>query len=490
MKKLYIILAIFAAAFSATAQNTGRSEEISYSASAERNGTYVNIIVNVSLDDMRLKRQEMIVLTPILVSKSQNEVYHLAPAVVAGPKRLRSLNRLMDYGNMVFEQMPQIIMKRKNHLSQEVSLSYKLPYYDWMHEADLFLISDASGCVDCAHQIEQYLAIANVLPPLPAVYMPDFHVSFVVPAVEPVKQRSETFVARMNFVVNKYDILENYKDNARVLKEVDDLIRELQNDPDLTITRRTVRGYASPEGNFNSNLILSRNRARSFLNYLQVKYKWNPSSITSEGLGEDWEGLRKAVLETPGIAHREEVISIIDNTPDVVQRKRKLEALQGGSVYTMLLRDLYPPLRRNEFEVSYIARAFDVEEAKEKIRTRPQMLSLNEMFLVANTYEKGSAEFNEVFDIAARIFPDNPVSLTNTAATEIDSGLAKRAIARLGGIETPEAWNNLGIAYAKNGNYERAEEFLSKAAQAGDINARHNLQQLQMKMENNKILNP
>ncbi|MGI6574257.1 MAG: hypothetical protein ACOX19_12890 [Fermentimonas sp.] len=57
-------------------------------------------------------------------------------------------------------------------------------------------------------------------------------------------------------------------------------------------------------------------------------------------------------------------------------------------------------------------RPFSVEEAKGVIRTNPRLLSLNEMFLVAQTYAPASSEFKEVFDIATRLYPDEPICHT------------------------------------------------------------------------------
>jgi hypothetical protein len=38
------------------------------------------------------------------------------------------------------------------------------------------------------------------------------------------------------------------------------------------------------------------------------------------------------------------------------------------------------------------------------------------MYLVAQTYEPGSPEFNEVFDIAVRLFPDDETANLNAAS--------------------------------------------------------------------------
>ena len=78
------------------------------------------------------------------------------------------------------------------------------------------------------------------------------------------------------------------------------------------------------------------------------------------------------------------------------------------------------------------------------------------MFLVANSYDKGSDQFKEVFDIAVRLYPTDPIAQLNTAALEIETGAYDPAISRLQGINLPEAWNNLGVAYAMKKDYTTA----------------------------------
>ncbi|MCD8270772.1 MAG: tetratricopeptide repeat protein [Parabacteroides sp.] len=144
----------------------------------------------------------------------------------------------------------------------------------------------------------------------------------------------------------------------------------------------------------------------------------------------------------------------------------------------MLLEDYFPSLRRIDYTLAYIARPFDVNEAKLVIQTKPQYLSLNEMFLVANTYPKDSPEFKEVFDIAVRLYSTDPVAQQNTAALEIERDAIDAGIKRLEAINTPEAWNNLGVAYAQKKEYQKALDYFSKAANAGVKAAIQNQEEL------------
>lgn len=96
------------------------------------------------------------------------------------------------------------------------------------------------------------------------------------------------------------------------------------------------------------------------------------------------------------------------------------------------------------------------------------MLSLNEMYLVAESYPSDSREFREVFDIAARLYPDSEVAIVNSAAADIENKNYTAAIERLKKIENkPYAWNNLAVAYSLMGNKEKADVYFKKWADSG-----------------------
>ena len=87
-----------------------------------------------------------------------------------------------------------------------------------------------------------------------------------------------------------------------------------------------------------------------------------------------------------------------------------------------MLREIYPALRHSDYAVKYTIRNFTVEEAKALIYTDPKQLSLNEMFQVAQTLEPGSEAYREVFEIAVRMYPDDPISNLNAAMNAIAVG--------------------------------------------------------------------
>ena len=226
---------------------------------------------------------------------------------------------------------------------------------------------------------------------------------------------------------------------------------------------------------------LAQNRAQAFVTYLTKRYEIPSSAIRSDWMGDDWAGLYKMVEES-NISSKSDLLKALEITnPD--QRKRRLAQIGGGEPYRILLRDYFPKLRRNEYTISFVAKQFSVEEAKEAIKDKPQYLSLNEIFHVANTYPKASREFKEVFDTAARLYPDSPIVQQNVAALELENGATDNAIRRLQPLDLPEAWNNLGIAYAQKGDHEKAKEYFNKAIKAGNAAATNNMGMLKKWIE-------
>ncbi len=60
---------------------------------------------------------------------------------------------------------------------------------------------------------------------------------------------------------------------------------------------------------------------------------------------------------------------------------------------------------------------------------------------MAQTYEPGSPEFNEVFDIAVRLFPDNETANLNAACTDLQKGdltSAEKHLAKAGNSKEAE----------------------------------------------------
>ena len=203
--------------------------------------------------------------------------------------------------------------------------------------------------------------------------------------------------------------------------------------------------------------------------------------------GENWGDLEK-IVETLDVPWKEQVLNIIRNVPNEIDykantsRKKQLMDLKNGEPYRYLYKEFYPSLRKAICRVDYQVQAFDVNKAKELIGTRPQDLSLNEMYLVANQYKSGSPQFIEVFETAVKMFPDDPIANLNAANAALerrDTVSAEKYLARIKAADRTPQWDNaMGVLEALKGNYDSAANYLKSASQTGVGAAAENLRQI------------
>ena len=122
------------------------------------------------------------------------------------------------------------------------------------------------------------------------------------------------------------------------------------------------------------------------------------------------------------------------------------------------------------------------------IKKRPQNLSLNEMFMVANTYPKGSQEFIDIFESAVRIYPESEIANMNAATAALsrnDLVFAERYLERVKSDAClPEYNNAMGVLLLMKGEYESSEKYLKAAEQSGLDAAKGNLEELAKKKAN------
>jgi len=118
-----------------------------------------------------------------------------------------------------------------------------------------------------------------------------------------------------------------------------------------------------------------------------------------------------AYLNSTSLLHRAEILKMIADNGG-----RDLDALDSRirttypQDYATLLAACYPMLRRTDYKIAYTIRSYtNVEEIKRILAEKPQKLSLNEMYLAAQTMEVGSPEFQRVFEVAALLYPTDPI---------------------------------------------------------------------------------
>lgn len=390
----------------------------------ENSGTVLVCRQSVQHVDSFLVVDMTLDLTPLVVKSSRS--VELTPLLTNGEYR-DTLPTLLVNGrsrHLLYQRLPakkrdaEYVVRRMEKKSQTVEYNARIPFHPWMELSELTLVTDLCGCGwKVLQQGQEPVAQLDFREPEP---LPEPPLEYLAPMAEAVKSRSLEGSAFLDFPVNRTEIHPDYRNNPRELAKIQASIDSVRGNRYATITAVGIKGYASPEGSYANNARLADGRAKALLGYIKQLYDFGNAELSVASEPEDWAGLERLVLASD-LKEREAILAIIRDpkitNPDA--RDWKLKTLAAGVPYRHLLAEFYPALRHSDYTVRYTIRNFTLDEAKDLLYTDPRQLSLDEMYRVAQTYEAGSAEFNEVFEIAVRMYPDDPVSNLNAANTAL-----------------------------------------------------------------------
>lgn len=427
----------------------------------------VDVAFKLNLSNLKLKAEQQLILTPMLAADGDTTA--LQPVIINGRSQQIRMMRASKRAKKYAEGKEPIVVLRKNGTEQSISYSQTIMRKQPL-ESDvlqLFAAQDLCGCGDLQDQDRTLLAnIDNIDAWMPAI-------AFVKPAAEARKQRAEKGEAYLSFRVNKTDIVVDLFDNTRELAKITKTIDLVRDDKNVEITGINIHGFASPDGPYANNERLARERAASLKNYVSHLYTIDNKLFSSNSTPEDWNGFRHKVQQSQ-LANKEEILKIANSNLAPDDKDKRIRQLYPQD-YAVIMSDIYPRLRHSDYTVSYTVRPFSVEEAKQILKTRPQQLSLQEMYLVAQTMEEGSAEFNEVFDIAVRMFPNDPTANLNAACADLqrrDVTSAEKHLLKAG--NSAEALNARGALAVMKKDYALARQLFADAATAGSADAKAN----------------
>lgn len=464
MKKIYVALCLLSiAATDLCAQRIiNRSlpvTAIELSPAGER------MTVAMTLDASRLKasKDREFWITPTLVAANGADSVELEPVVISG--------RNLYYAHLRNDDLDGAEMVRagKNAI---VTYSGSVARKPWMSDATLKLNSRQCGC--CSAVLSEYSdPVARVRR---VTYEPVF--SYVTPLDSGVKEFKLEGSAFVNFPVNRTELYPDYMTNPAELRKITGTIDSVRGDKDITITSIFIKGFASPEGPYDNNVRLAKGRTATLKQYVENLYHFAPGFIRTDFLPEDWPGLKKYV-EGSSLANRASILAIIDSSLEPDARDAKLKATYPAD-YDFLLRTVYPSLRHSDYVINYNVRKYtSLEEILAVLRTAPQKLSPEEFYRAAQSMEEGSEEYNEVFETAVRMYPDNKVANLNAANSAMRRGeyaRAARYLSKAGAGADVEY--SLGVLAALQKDYTLAESYFRKAATLGSDKAKAALDEM------------
>lgn len=454
MKSRYIMLLAATLSLAATAGiNTSRLHISELTVEKSEKAMTVNMILDPA--EFRVGSDNYVLLTPAIAGES--DTLRLPSVKVAGRTAWFHEKRNSKDG---------VTLLRAGK-GDACPYSVTVPYGSWMEVSRVIVISDTLSECNCNPPLSEAIPVCD-LNFSKKEFDPKGLLNYVAPRDTADKVYSLAGRANVIFKVNRTDINWSYRSNLEELNKIMKTINVVKDNPDASVERILLTGYASPEGSYSNNVRLAKGRTEVVKRYVIDQSHFPERIFSTSYVPEDWGGLREW-LAGSSLPDKDAMIGFIDDGSVPVEKKNDLFRKKFPKEYAFLLENVYPQLRHTDYEIIYkIRRYYDPDEIARVLKENPRNLSLNELFLLANKYEQGSPEYDEVFLTAARLFPDSEVANLNAAYSSINRGDMENAryfLSRLG--DGGEASYARGIFLAKEGDYAGALEMLRKAESAG-----------------------
>lgn len=420
MKKIYTLILLLLLVASASAQI-----EMSH-VSIQKQEDMLNVRFTANIGKKTTKQNYKLILTPVLYNKDKSQ--RIKQIIIETRN-----SRIIDARNGIAPTKEAYLAENRS----KIDYSFTFPYEKWMNGSALRLDQLSCGC--CTENILQPILIAdNLLLVKDRVPVIENRIVYT-PRIEQVA-RKWLFTKKdmiIDFRLSKTEIIDSLFENRQTLKDIVEAVEKVRKQTNTVLNKVEIMGYASPEGRESQNADLAKNRAIALKDYLQDKIPGLPDNVfTLQNGGENWQGLRRMVIES-GMQYKEEVLHIIDNVPVEVanesHRKKQLMNLRGGHPYRYLSKELYPKLRN----ACYIAVYYD---------------TLSDT--VADTINEALALIGQKGYTAA---------LDKLTSVEDDS----------------RAYNAIGVCYMMLDKEDEAKRWFEKAIASGDKEAIENMKQIQ-----------
>ena len=473
-KKLFTACAALLCFAASQAQNAVTTNGVKVSnIELERSGNHLNVGMTLDMSDLHIKSNKSLQITPIVTNG--NEIYQL-PAIVIDGRRRSIIHKRQEISYL---EPSNTYIRRYNRTDQTTEYDIQIPYEKWMDDSGLILREEWTSCFNKPLS-EDLIAIATISQPqnqstseqaqeaaTPTTMRVLPRMAYALPAATNSAQ-SEACDIDIYFAVNQSNINDKFMNNAEQIEKLGDALKNKD------IKEIKITGYASPEGPYNFNKTLAAHRAEAVKKHITTNN--SAANITVNSYPANWEEV-KTMLGKTFIENWQGIVAIIDDTTISAADKNNAIRKKYPVEYEFMLNTWYPKMRVTDIAIEYNERKMSVNEVKSTLKSNPSQLSLEDIYMVALTYEKGSKEWDEIILIAVDNYPQSPEARINAANVAMANGDYAAAEQYLQGVPAniPEAMNSRGILAIAQGDYSKALDLFQQALNAGVTEAAYNI---------------
>ena len=175
----------------------------------------------------------------------------------------------------------------------------------------------------------------------------------IIPLVAKAQlKREEQGAVKVYFRLGETTIDESYKDNGVSLSKFAEEINSYGGNATARVGRISIISSTSPEGTKSANDRIAEQRAKAITEWLMAKTS-EMLVYNVESMSTDWEMLIKAVEANNKVPHKSEVLAVLRNTPEFIEkndalipnRLNKLKELHDSKPYDWMLNNIFPEMR-------------------------------------------------------------------------------------------------------------------------------------------------
>ena len=419
--------------------------------------------VQFHIPDHYFSKRSRLVISPQLVV-GDTVLDEFAPLVLDAPIYSKKKHRKEVLHGYQDPYAAQAIKVDKSSKAFNVTYKDSVDIPEGIDNARIVGVISNDGCGQCTGI--DTIDIAGITVPTTLIDLrKEYNLSWIEPEfkIRP-KVHQGKGEARLQFIVDKWDIVMDLANNRNELTEMIETLRPILQDSLATLTSLNIFGSASAEASYKHNIMLANNRANSAKKWLisQLDLSEDIQNLINTGAApEGWEPVVQAMIaanDPDSIKVRELMLKYPGPTDDAAEKYIRRLPCWPRIKKNYLAKD-----RKVLYDYTWTVKSFtDDAELLEMYKKRPDAFNEEEMLRVSTLAANDMSRI-QVYETILEYFPASHVAANNLAILYLNNDRTDDARRVLESQKefTPEMLNTLAASYVFTNDYEKAIELLT-----------------------------